>query len=200
MKSDQDRRWRAGVLLIAFVVIEARVEAPLLPLRVLRSRSRAGADSVGFLLGGSFYAFLFIETLYLQLVLGYSALQTGPAWLATSLTSVALAGLSQWLVIRVGPAPVLAAGMVLIAGATLWATQVGVHGRSWADLAGPLFVAGAGTAFAFIPTSIAGLAGVARRDAGCGAHRRLPVGVLGVRRHCRGGRADRRPRDSAPHR
>ena len=107
------------------------------------------------LLGGSFYAFLFIGTLYLQQVQGYSALATGFAWLIASLTSVALAGLSQRLVTRRGPAPVLATGMALIAGGTLWASGAGVHGRFWADLAGPLLVAGAGTAFAFIPTSIA---------------------------------------------
>jgi hypothetical protein len=63
-------------------------------------------------------------------------------------------------------APVLAAGMAMIAGGTLWATRVGVHGQFWADLAGPFFLAGAGTAFAFIPISIAGLTGVAERDAG----------------------------------
>jgi EmrB/QacA subfamily drug resistance transporter len=156
----------SAALLVSFVVVESRVEAPLLPLRMLRMRSVAGANAAGFLLGGSFFAFIFIGTLYMQQVLGYSALETGLAWLATSLTSVALAGLSQVLVTRIGPAPVLAAGMAMITGGTAWATQVVVHGQFWADLAGPFFVAGAGTAFAFIPISIAGLTGVAERDAG----------------------------------
>jgi hypothetical protein len=156
----------SGALLVAFVLVEARVEAPLLPLRMLRMRTVAGANSVGFLLGASFFAFVFVGTLYMQQVLGYSALKTGLAWLAASLTSVALAGLSQLLVTRIGPAPVLVAGMAMITGGTAWATQVGVHGQFWADLAGPFFVAGAGTAFAFIPISIAGLSGVAARDAG----------------------------------
>jgi EmrB/QacA subfamily drug resistance transporter len=156
----------SAALLVAFVLVEARVEAPLLPLRVLRLRNVAGANAVGLLLGASFFAYIFIGTLYMQQVLGYSALTTGLAWLAASLTSVALAGLSQLLVTRIGPTPVMAAGMALITGGTMWATQVGVHGRFWADLAGPFFVAGAGTAFAFIPISIAGLAGVAERDAG----------------------------------
>jgi EmrB/QacA subfamily drug resistance transporter len=156
----------SAALLVTFVFVEARVEAPLLPLRILRMRTVAGANSVGFLLGASFFAFVFVGTLYMQQVLGYSALKTGLAWLAASLTSVALAGLSQFLVTRIGPAPVLVAGMAMIAGGTAWATQVGVHGQFWADLAGPFFVAGAGTAFAFIPISIAGLTGVAARDAG----------------------------------
>jgi EmrB/QacA subfamily drug resistance transporter len=156
----------SAALLVAFFVVEARVEAPLLPLRMLRMRTVAGANLVGFLLGASFFGFIFIGTLYMQQVLGYSALKTGIAWLAASVTSVALAGLSQLLVTRIGAAPVMAAGMAMIAGGTLWATQVVVHGRFWADLAGPFFVAGAGTAFAFIPISIAGLTGVAARDAG----------------------------------
>jgi Na+/melibiose symporter-like transporter len=156
----------SAALLVAFFAVEARVEAPLLPLRILRMRTVAGANLVGFLLGAGFFGFIFIGTLYMQQVLGYSALKTGIAWLAASVTSVALAGLSQVLVTRIGAAPVMAAGMAMIAGGTLWATQVGVHGRFWADLAGPFFVAGAGTAFAFIPISIAGLTGVAARDAG----------------------------------
>jgi EmrB/QacA subfamily drug resistance transporter len=156
----------SGALLVSFVLVESRVEAPLLPLRMLRMPSVAGANAVGFLLGGSFFAFIFIGTLYMQQVLGYSALTTGLAWLAASLTSVALAGLSQVLVTRIGPAPVLVVGMAMITGGTAWATQAAVRGHFWADLAGPFFVAGAGTAFAFIPISIAGLSGVAERDAG----------------------------------
>jgi EmrB/QacA subfamily drug resistance transporter len=156
----------AAVLLVAFLVVETRVEAPLMPLRIFRLRTVAAANAVGLLLGASFFGFIFIGTLYMQQVLGYSALQTGVAWLAASLTSVALAGLSQMLVTRISPGPVMGFGMVLIAGGILLATQVPVHGHFWSSLAGPFFVAGAGTAFSFIPISIAGLAGVAEREAG----------------------------------
>jgi MFS family permease len=102
----------------------------------------------------------------MQQVLHYSALQTGLAWLAASLTSIALAGLSQWLVTRGGAKVVMAIGMTLIGVGVLWATQVPVHGHFLADLAGPMVVAGAGTAFSFIPISIAALAGVAGHQAG----------------------------------
>jgi EmrB/QacA subfamily drug resistance transporter len=156
----------SAVLLIAFLVIESRVEAPLMPLRIFRMRTVAAANAVGLLLGGSFFGFIFVGTLYMQQVLGYSALQTGVAWLAASLTSVALAGLSQMLVTRISPGPVMGFGMALIAGGILWATQVPVHGHFWSSLAGPFLIAGAGTAFSFIPISIAGLAGVAEREAG----------------------------------
>jgi Major Facilitator Superfamily len=156
----------AAALVLAFLAIETRVEAPLLPLRIFRLRTLAGANAVGLLLGASFFAFIFIGTLYMQQVLHYSAIKTGLAWLAASITSVALAGLSQALVTRVSAKLVLAAGMAMIGGGILWATVVPVHGHFWNDLAGPFFVAGAGTAFAFIPVSIAGLAGVAEHEAG----------------------------------
>jgi EmrB/QacA subfamily drug resistance transporter len=156
----------SAALLAGFLVLETRAEAPLLPLRLFRLKTLAGSNAVGFLLGASFFAFIFIGTLYMQQVLGYSALKTGLAWLAASVTSVALAGLSQALVTRASAKLVMAAGMVLIGAGILWATQVPVHGQFWANLAGPFFVTGAGTAFAFIPVSIGALAGVAERDAG----------------------------------
>ena len=99
-------------------------------------------------------------------MLHYSALQTGIAWLAASLTSIALAGLSQALVTRGGAKIVMAIGMTLIGAGVIWATQVPVHGHFVANLAGPFLVAGAGTAFAFIPISIAALAGVTEHRAG----------------------------------
>ena len=102
----------------------------------------------------------------MQQVLHYSALQSGVAWLAASLTSIALAGLSQWLVTRGGAKIVMAVGMTLIGGGVIWATQVPVHGHFLANLAGPFVIAGAGTAFAFIPISIGALAGVAEHRAG----------------------------------
>jgi EmrB/QacA subfamily drug resistance transporter len=156
----------SAALLAAFLVLETRAAAPLLPLRLFRMKTLAGSNAVGFLLGASFFAFIFIGTLYMQQVLGYSPLKTGAAWLAASVTSVALAGLSQALVTRASAKLVMAAGMVLIGAGILWATQVPVHGQFWANLAGPFFVTGAGTAFAFIPVSIGALAGVAERDAG----------------------------------
>src|SRR5204862_1354693 len=156
----------SAAALVAFLVVETRVEAPLLPLRIFRLRSVAAANAVGLLLGGSFFGFIFIGTLYMQQVLGYSPLQTGVAWLAASLTSVALAGLSQMLVTRVSAVPVMALGMALIGAGALWATQPPVNGHFWSALAGPSFVAGAGTPSAFIPVSIGALAGVSEREAG----------------------------------
>jgi EmrB/QacA subfamily drug resistance transporter len=153
-------------LLAAFLVIETRGESPLLPLSIFRLRTLAGANAVGLLLGASFVAFIFIGTLYMQDVLHYSALQTGLAWLAMSLPSIALAGVSQLLVTHIGPKAVMVIGMTLIGAGLLWGTQVPVHGHYLENLAGPMLVAGAGTAFAFIPISIAALAGVQEEQAG----------------------------------
>jgi EmrB/QacA subfamily drug resistance transporter len=156
----------SAALLVAFLAVEARAAAPLLPLRIFRLRMVAVSNAVGLLLGGSFFGFIFIGTLYMQQVLHYSALQAGIAWLAASVTSVALAGLAQRLVTVISAGPVMALGMALIGGGILWATQVPVQGHFWGALAGPFFVTGAGTAFAFIPVSIGGLAGVAGPEAG----------------------------------
>ena len=153
-------------LLAAFLAIENRAKEPVLPLSIFRLRTLAGANVAGLLLGGSFFAFIFVGTLYMQQVLHYSALQTGLAWLAASLTSIALAGLSQLLVTRIGPWVVMAIGMTLIGAGVIWATQVPVRGHFVGNLVGPFVVAGAGTAFAFIPISVAALAGVEEHRAG----------------------------------
>ncbi len=155
-----------AALLGAFFVIEARVEAPLLPLRLFRLSSVAGSNAVGFLLTGSFYTFIFVGTLYMQQVLGFSALKTGLAWLIASVTALAFAGPSQKLVTRISPKPVMAFGMALIGTGVLWATQISPQRNFWLDLAGPFFVAGVGVAFAFIPVSIGALTGVTEADAG----------------------------------
>ena len=150
----------AVVLIAGFALAENRSRQPLLRGRLVPGRALVNANVVGFLLGASFYSFLFIGTLYMQDILGWSALETGLAWLITSLSSVALAAGSQQLVTRLGPAPVMVVGMTLMAAGIAWGTGIVVDGRLLADLTGPLLLVGAGTAFSFIPISVAGLAGV----------------------------------------
>jgi predicted enzyme related to lactoylglutathione lyase len=86
--------------------------------------------------------------------------------MSASVTSMALAGLSQWLVTKIGPKAVMTIGMTLIGTGIMWATRAREHGRFLANLVGPFVVAGAGTAFSFIPISVAALTGVAERQAG----------------------------------
>jgi EmrB/QacA subfamily drug resistance transporter len=156
----------AVALVAAFLVIERTVEEPLMPFQIFRIRTVTGANVVGALLGAALFANFFVLTLYVQNVLGYSALRTGVTFLATAGTAVLAAGVAQALVTRVGVKPILAIGLVLMAAGMLWYTQVPVHGSYWPDLLpGYLFV-GVGIAFSFVPVTIAALAGIAEREAG----------------------------------
>jgi EmrB/QacA subfamily drug resistance transporter len=155
----------AALLLVAFVVVESRAEAPLLPLRLFRLKTLAGSNAVGFLLGASFYGYIFVGTLYMQQVLRYSAMTTGLAWLTVGITGVALAGPAQVVVTRVSVRAVMAIGMTLTSAGILWATQAPVQGGFWGNLAGPFFLTGTVT-WVFIPVSIGALVGVTERDAG----------------------------------
>ena len=158
----------AGVALLGmFLVIESRSKAPLMPLRIFRLQTLAGANAVGFLLGASFYSFIFIGTLYMQQVLGYSALQGGFAWAVSGVASMLFAGISQMLVTKGSAKLVMAFGMTVLGAGILWTAQAPVHGSYMADLFGPFLLAvGLGTSFGFIPIAIAALAGVDDHDAG----------------------------------
>jgi hypothetical protein len=164
-----------------------------MPLRIFRLRTLAGANAVGLLLGASFYSFIFIGTLYMQQVLGFSALQGGFAWAAAGITSMLFAGVSQLLVTKGSAKLVMAFGMTVIGIGILWSTQAPVHGHYWANLFGPFLVAvGMGSAFAFIPVSIAALAGVAEHEAG------LASGLIYIPRSSAARSASRSPRASPP--
>ena len=180
----------AVALLGAFLVIESRGDAPLMPLRTFRRQTLAGANAVGFLLGASFYSFIFIGTLYMQQVYGFSALQAGFAWASAAITSMLFAGISQLLVTKGSAKLVLAFGMTVIGVGILWTTQAPLHGHFWGNLFGPfLLVVGMGTAFAFIPVSIAALAGVADHEAGLASGLIYTSQELGARSGSRSPRA-----------
>src|SRR6266508_6568345 len=156
----------AAALLGAFLVIERTVEQPLMPFRIFRVRTVAGANVVAALLGGALFANFFLLTLYVQTVLHFSALKAGITFLATAGTAVLSAGVAQALVTRVGVKPILAVGLALMAAGMVWYTQISADGSYTSDLLpGYLFV-GVGIAFAFVPVTIAALAGVAEREAG----------------------------------
>jgi EmrB/QacA subfamily drug resistance transporter len=156
----------AGLLLAAFVAIEARSSAPMVPFRIFRTRTVTGANVSGFLLGAVVFSNFFLLTLYVQQVLGYSALKTGLTFLATAGTVVPVAAISQALVTRIGARPVMAFGLALITGGMLWYTQIPVHGTFVKDLLPGYLLVGVGMAFSFIPMSIAALAGVEENEAG----------------------------------
>ena len=156
----------AAALLAAFVAVEARQRSPLVPFSIFRTKTLTGANAAGFLLGAVVYSSFFVLTLYVQQVLGYSALKTGLTFLATAGTVIPVAGASQALVTRIGVRPVMTVGLALITGAMLWYAQIPVHGRFAGDLLPGYLMMGVGMAFAFIPVSIAALAGVEPQEAG----------------------------------
>jgi EmrB/QacA subfamily drug resistance transporter len=153
-------------LLAAFTVWELRTRAPIMPFRIFRIRSLAAANVVGFLLGAVIFANFFVLTLYVQQVLGWSALKTGITFLATAGTTVIWAGVSQALVTRYGPRPVLVLGMLVLAASLGWYTQIPVGGHYWPDLLPAYVTFALGLAFSFIPVSIAALAQVEAHEAG----------------------------------
>jgi EmrB/QacA subfamily drug resistance transporter len=156
----------AVVLFVAFLVIETRQPNPMVPFKIFRTKTVTGANVAGFLLGAVVFANFFLLTLYVQQVLGYSALKTGLTFLATAGTVIPVAGISQALVTKFGPRPIMAIGLLLITIGMVWYSQIPVHASFVSDLLPGYLLVGVGMAFSFIPMSIAALAGVAPQEAG----------------------------------
>ena len=156
----------AAVLLAGFVAVELRAKAPILPFSIFRLKSLTGANIVGLLLGAAIFSMFFLLSLYMQQVLGYSALKAGVAYLLVASVIIVAAGASQALVTRVGVRSVLITGMVLLVAGLLWFSQVSVHGSYATDLAPGFILAGIGLGFSFVPVQIASLIGVTHDEAG----------------------------------
>jgi EmrB/QacA subfamily drug resistance transporter len=156
----------AVALVVAFVVIELRSEAPLLPMRIFRLRTLTASNVSGLLLAGAVFSQFFLLTLYMQQVLHYSALKTGVAYVALTLSIIAFSGIAQALATRIGIRPVLTAGLLLSAGGLVLYAQLPVHGQYFWDLFPAFLLSGIGLALAFVPMSIGALTGVGQSDAG----------------------------------
>jgi EmrB/QacA subfamily drug resistance transporter len=153
-------------LIVGFVLIERRSAAPLVPFRIFRLRTLTGANVVGLLVGASLFSMFFFISLYMQQVLGYSAIKAGLSYLPLAVSIILSAGIASQLVTKIGFKPVLAAGMALIAAGLLWFSQISVHGSFASDILGPSLLAAVGLGFAFVPTTIAAVSGVADHEAG----------------------------------
>jgi len=156
----------SAALILAFVAIELRSKAPLLPMRIFRLRSLTGANVTSFLVGTALFSQFFLGTLYMQQVLHYSAMKTGVAYLPLTLTIIALAGVAQNLVTRVGVRRVLPAGLVLATAALVLLAQLPPDGKYFFDIFPAFLLSAIGLAFTFIPLTIAALMGVQESDAG----------------------------------
>jgi EmrB/QacA subfamily drug resistance transporter len=156
----------AVALIAAFVAIERRSDAPLVPFGIFRLRTLTGANVVGVLTGASLFSMFFFISLYMQQVLGYSAIKAGLSYLPLALTIILAAAVASQLVTRVGFKPVLATGMLFIAAGLVWFSQVSVGGGFASDILGPSLLAAAGLGLAFVPQTIAAVSGVAEREPG----------------------------------
>jgi EmrB/QacA subfamily drug resistance transporter len=156
----------SAALLAAFVAIELRSQAPLVPFRIFRLRTLTGANVVGLLVGASLFSMFFFITLYMQQVLGYSAIKAGLSYLPLALMIIVASGIASQLVTRIGFKPVLTAGMAFIAVALVWFSQVSVGGGFVTDILGPSLVAATGLGFAFVTTTIAAVSGIRNQESG----------------------------------
>jgi EmrB/QacA subfamily drug resistance transporter len=156
----------AAVLIVAFFVIEWRSQAPLLPLKIFRLRTLTASNVAGLLMGGALFSQFFLLTLYMQEVLHYSALKTGVAYIALTLTTIAFSTVAQALVTKIGIRPILPLGLALSSVALVLFARLPVHGHYFPDLLPGFLISGLGLALAFIPMSIGALTGVQPAEAG----------------------------------
>ena len=156
----------SAALLAGFVAWENRVAEPLMRFGILRTKTVLGANVAGFILGTALFSMFLMLTLYMQQVLGYSAMKTGVAYLAVAGTSIIWANVAAALVNRVGVRSLIAGGMALLAVGMLLFTQVPVDGSYASDLLPGFLIIALGMALCFVPISIAALAGVSQAEAG----------------------------------
>jgi EmrB/QacA subfamily drug resistance transporter len=154
-------------LLAAFVTIEGWfAKAPLMPLRIFSTRTLSVANVVIVLTGAASFAMWFFVTLYLQLVLHYSPIETGFTFLPMALLIAACATIAPRLVPRVGAGAVLTAGMLFQAAGLALFTQVSVGGEYVSDVLAPSLLVAIGIGFAFVSGTISAVAGVEPQEAG----------------------------------
>jgi EmrB/QacA subfamily drug resistance transporter len=154
-------------LIAAFYGIERRSKAPLMPFPgIFRIRTITGINVSAVLIAASLFSMFFFISLYMQQVLGYSALEAGLAYLPLAVGIIITAGASAGLVTRFGFKPVLVTGLLVTAVGLLWFTQVDVGGSYVSDLLGPMMLAAVGLGLAFVSMTVAAVSGVEAHEAG----------------------------------
>jgi EmrB/QacA subfamily drug resistance transporter len=156
----------AAILLAVFVAVERRAPAPLVPFDVFRLRTVLGANVAMLIVGAAMFGLFFFLSIYMQQVLGYSALETGLAQLPLAGTVVLAAGIVSPLVTRLGSKPVLLAGLALFAAGMGWFARMPADGAFVADLLGPSLLVGLGLAATFIALTVTAVEGVSAEQYG----------------------------------
>jgi MFS family permease len=157
----------AVVLLITFLIIEARVRNPLMPLSLFRLRNVATANVVGVLWAAAMFAWFFISALYLQLVLGYNAMQVGLCFLPANLIMAAFSlGLSAKIVVRYGIRVPLAVGLLIAAVGLALFSRAPLDGQFVVDVLPGMTLLGIGAGIAFNPLLLGAMSDVAPSESG----------------------------------
>jgi EmrB/QacA subfamily drug resistance transporter len=156
----------SAALLAAFVAVERRSAAPLVPLRLFRIRALAAANAASLLVGASWVAMFFLTTLYMQDVLDMSALETGLGFVPMGVVVVLGAAAAGQLVTRVGSKPVFVAGAVATVAGLLLLAQIDAGGSYAADVLPGTLVFGLALPLCFVPNTVNAVAGVGEREAG----------------------------------
>jgi EmrB/QacA subfamily drug resistance transporter len=156
----------AVALLLTFVALESRGRHPLMPLRIFANRNRSGAYGLSLAVGAALSGMLFLLTLFLQNVLGFTPLQAGFAFLPTAIGVGFGAGLTSRLIGRVGPRLPMTTGALLLATGMFWLSAVTVHANYLSDVLGPLVVLAVGLGMAFVSTSVTAISGVQPNESG----------------------------------
>jgi EmrB/QacA subfamily drug resistance transporter len=157
----------AAALLAVFTAVEAKVVAPLMPLGLLKRRNIATSNIVGVLWAASMFAWFFLSALYLQLVLGYTPLQVGLAFLPANLIMGAFSlGLSARIVMRFGIRRPLGVGLLLAAAGLALFVRVPVHGSFLVDVLPSMILLGIGAGVAFNPVLLAAMSDVEPQESG----------------------------------
>ncbi|OLC03154.1 MAG: hypothetical protein AUI15_02765 [Actinobacteria bacterium 13_2_20CM_2_66_6] len=156
----------AAVLLVAFVGVEAISRQPLMPLRILANRNRSGAYVLSFAVGATLSGLLFLLTLFVQNVLGFTPLQAGFAFLPTALGVIAGAGVATRLIGRIGPRTPMTVGALMAAIGLFWLSAITPTSNYFAAVLGPLAVLAIGLGQIFVSTTNVTIAGVAPAESG----------------------------------
>jgi EmrB/QacA subfamily drug resistance transporter len=154
-------------LIAAFYAIERRSKAPLMPFPgIFRIRTITGINVSAVLIAAALFSMFFFISLYMQQVLGFSALEAGLAYLPLAVGIIIAAGGSAGLVTRFGFKPVLVTGLIITAAGLMWFTQVDAGGSYVSDLLGPMLLAAVGLGLAFVSMTVAAVSGVEAHEAG----------------------------------
>jgi len=156
----------AVVLLVAFALIEWRSRHALMPLRVLANRSRTGAYVVMLCLATAMFGIFFFLTIFVQEVLGYSALRSGLAFLPFAVMVVVMSGIVSQVIGRIGARPLMIGGAAITAVGMYWFSHLTVHSGYVSGLLGPMLVTSAGLGMLFVPLSLVALNRVRNEDSG----------------------------------